>query len=132
MTPSAIKKHLKEVRKLVKSNFTYEFTEKQYAQEANFVLPEADYDGTQAITGDCEDFALHCRKLLNDRGVKSRLMQCTVDGKEHVVLEASGIVIDSIQGVPSAHTTLAEKKKYIFTKVSGYEPGAPWHLLKRS
>lgn len=73
--------------------------------------------------GDCDDFALTVRSLCPD--LKTRLVECTVDGKGHLVLEYEGYISDCL--LPCVHAR--DELDYVWKKISGYEPGDPWRKL---
>lgn len=118
-----------EIHSQVFRNFTYMLDKKQYGLEEKWVVPSQAYDGTQDIVGDCEDFALACRKLCRDQGIPSRLVICKVEtGEGHCVLEVAGWILDNrCRGVISRDRL--EKRGYEWMLISGYEPGDPWQKL---
>ncbi len=77
--------------------------------------------------GDCEDFALACRKNLRRRGINnSRLVLCLTEEKEyHMVLEVEGWVFDCRQDdiIPR------NKLKYGWISISGYSSDNSWRSL---
>jgi predicted transglutaminase-like cysteine proteinase len=79
------------------------------------------------LVGDCDDFALACRYLLNEAGVPNRLVFCVVDGEGHCVCEAEGYILDNMQ---TSVVRIDQLPEYKFIKMSGYKPGDPWTLIQ--
>lgn len=126
MNSDLLEKKLNEIHRLVFDNFTYKTDKKQYGVIEHWVQPDDSYDGTQKLVGDCEDFALHCRKLCRDANLKTRLVFCKDEtGEGHLVLECDGLILDNRQRSVVTNTRLM-KKGYEFISMSGYEPGEPW------
>jgi len=80
--------------------------------------------------GDCEDFALACRKNLRSRGINnSRLVFClTKEHEYHMILEAGGWVLDCLQ----ASVVRNEDTGYGWIMISGENTGDPWRSLSSS
>jgi len=113
------------IHKRVLKNFEYVTDKKQYGKIEKWVTPE-DVDN---VTGDCEDFALACRKLLRETDLPSRLVFCLDEtGEGHAVLESGGWILDNRQRKVLSKQKL-EKIGYRFVLISGFEPGDPWHKL---
>jgi len=116
---------LNKTHKRVFKNFEYVTDQKQYNKLEHWVTPE-DVDN---VVGDCEDFALACRKILRDENINSRLVFCvTEQGEGHLVLEANGWILDNRQRKVITRDKL-QKQGYRWLKISGYEPGDPWYKL---
>ncbi len=123
------KRQARLVHALIMKNFTYVTDEKQYGKIEHWVMPEDSYTGREPLVGDCEDFALAARKLLRDRGIKSRLVACQDEtGAGHLVLEMDGWIIDNRQLKLCSNRSL-QKKGYRFLAISGYRSGETWHKL---
>jgi predicted transglutaminase-like cysteine proteinase len=77
--------------------------------------------------GDCEDFALACRKNLRNLNINhSRLVLClTKEHEYHMVLEIEGWILDCLQ------TSVISRQKtgYGWIMISGENPGDPWRSL---
>lgn len=126
MNSDLLEKKLNEIHWLVLSNFTYKTDKELHDVSEHWVQPDESYDGTQKLIGDCEDFALHCRKLCRDNNLKTRLVYCKDETRSgHLVLECNGFIIDNRQKSVVTNTYLI-KKGYKFISISGYEPGEPW------
>tara|TARA_Y100000034_G_scaffold33314_1_gene40857 strand:- start:4595 stop:4999 length:405 start_codon:yes stop_codon:yes gene_type:complete len=124
-----IKSIAQSVHRKVFNNFTYITDIKQYGVLEKWVMPDEVYNGSQKITGDCDDFALACRKLMREAGVKTRLVYCLDEtGEGHLVLEASGYILDNRQTKLMTNKSLM-KKGYQFLAISGYESGDKWFKL---
>lgn len=77
--------------------------------------------------GDCDDFALMCRKLCRKKNLPSRLVHCVTDnGSHHLVLECQGYILDNLQDSPLHYKNL----NYRWVKMSGYEPDEPWTAIE--
>jgi predicted transglutaminase-like cysteine proteinase len=130
LTKQEIKNIAIEVHSLIFSNFTYKTDKKQYGVIEKWVMPNADYDGSQELIGDCEDFALAARKLLREKGIKTRLVHCNVEtGEGHLVLSVNGWILDNRQRKVVSNKKLI-KIGYKFLNISGFNNGEPWHALK--
>jgi predicted transglutaminase-like cysteine proteinase len=117
------------IRDLVARNFEYKTDAVQYQCREKWVMPAEDYDGTQKIVGDCEDFALACRKICRDMQLPSRLVVCNTErGGGHCVLEVSGYILDNRCRV-TTQERLAKVTGYTWLAISGYESGDDWHKL---
>lgn len=81
---------LNSVHKLVFKNFSYVTDKEKHGVLERWINPEPSYDGTQHLSGDCEDFALHVRKLLFDRVIPSRIVICKTETNElHCVISVT-------------------------------------------
>lgn len=125
-------KQLEDIHKNVKEDFVYVSDERLYKKPEWWQSPAADYMGDSRLLGDCEDFALACRKLCRDAGIdNSRLVYCFTENKEgHCVLEVDGWIFDnrSPEGVVMNRDILTERG-YEWVAISGYEPGDPWFRI---
>lgn len=124
-------KTLKQIHKEVFDKFKYQFDKKQYGIVEKWVMPSDDFDGTQRIVGDCEDFALACRKLCRDRGIEnSRLVVCMTETDEgHCVLEVNGWILDNRYRKVMSRDDL-QQQGYRWLAISGYESGDDWHKIE--
>jgi predicted transglutaminase-like cysteine proteinase len=76
------------------------------------------------IQGDCDNFTLACRYLLNQHKVPNRIVMCnTEDNEGHLVCEAEGWILDNRQNRVRSWGELP----YTWVKISGYHVGDPWH-----
>jgi predicted transglutaminase-like cysteine proteinase len=113
---------LNSIHASVKGGFEYRTDLEQYADVEHWVIP----DDVENVTGDCEDFALACRKLCRREGIPSRLVHClTETGEGHLVLECAGYILDNRYDWVKTNTSL----DYQWIKISGYEAGDDWHDL---
>lgn len=94
------------------------------------VIPKSHKLGVK-FKGDCEAFALTCRKLCRDAGfTKTRLVVCYTElGEGHCILEVNGYVMDNrmTKLVTKKHL---EKVGYEWLGISGYNPGDKWTKVK--
>jgi predicted transglutaminase-like cysteine proteinase len=120
---------LDEIHGMVFRNFKYKTDKKKYGVDEHWVMPEDGYDGTQKFVGDCEDFALACRKLCREGGLDTRMVFCYDEtGEGHAVLECEGWILDNRQRRVESRDVLQDKG-YEFIGISGYESGDPWHYI---
>ena len=121
------KKILNKIFNLVKKNFTYDYDSSVYGVDEKWSVPDETYDGTSKFKGDCEDFALACRKLCRDEGLDTRLVVCNTKAGLHCVLECEGWILDcssdSVLNRDSYHD-------YKWLYISGYQPGDRWHRIE--
>lgn len=120
---SSLKKSLSRIHKEVFDNFTYKTDKENYGELEYWAMP-VDSVRSKGIVGDCEDFALVCRKLCREEGLKTRLVLClTEDNEGHLVLECEGWILDN------RHRDVMNRKElpYTWIRISGYEPGDHWH-----
>ncbi len=124
-----IKTIAKKIHRNLFKNFSYITDLENYGVEEKWVMPKDSFTDSQKFSGDCEDFALACRKLIREAGIKSRLVYCIVeDGEGHCVLEVNGYILDNRQASIISNRKLV-KKGYKFLAISGYESGDPWYKL---
>ena len=116
---------LSKIHKRVLKNFKYVTDKRQYDTIEKWVEPE-DVDN---VTGDCEDFAFACRKLIREEGLPSRLIYCKDEtGEGHLVLESGGWVLDNRQKSLKTKQKL-ERIGYEFISISGFQSGDNWYKL---
>jgi predicted transglutaminase-like cysteine proteinase len=78
------------------------------------------------IVGDCDCFAMACRKECRKLNIPSRLIHCLTEDKVgHLVLSVDKWILDNRQKCPVEKTDLDDV--YCWIKVSGYERGDKWH-----
>ena len=114
-----LKRKLSDIHWKVKKGFTYVSDQEQYQLREKWVEPV----DPLTCTGDCEDFALACRLLTDEAGLKSRLIYCkTETGGGHCVLSVSGFILDN------RLTTVRprDKMNYEWIAMSGYDAGDEW------
>lgn len=79
------------------------------------------------IEGDCDCFALACRKECHFLNIPSRLLFCTVFMNNrrsgHLVLECAGFILDCRQKEVVVNNQLTD---YLWVSISGYNTGDPW------
>lgn len=118
---------LNKIHYKVSSKFTYETDQDQYGVAEKWVMPGPEFTGGIPVTGDCEDFALACRKLCRDAGIRSRLVLCLLEGEGHCVLEVDGWILCNNQSSVRSRDNLTGE--YQWWAISGYEPGDEWRLI---
>lgn len=114
------KELIASILKAVHSGFRYISDFDQYAEEDVWALPTK-------VGGDCEDFALACRKLVRAAGLESRLVICQIEtGEVHCVLyvEDQYVMDNRWRYVPEMH-----QLPYVWLAASGLEAGDPWRAI---
>lgn len=113
---------LKAIHDQVKEHFEYKTDLEQHGELERWSMPS----GSLKLVGDCEDFALKCRMLCREQGLKTRLVVCyDENGDGHCVLECLGFILDNRQRKVVANTSL----NYEWLYISGFEPGDDWHKI---
>lgn len=92
------------------------------------------------LVGDCDMFALACRKLLRRIGYPNRLVFCVAKKpptignlagiqqyQGHLVCEVNGWIFDNYGN--QAGVIANNMLMYEWVMISGYEKGDPWHKL---
>jgi len=121
-------KQLKKIFKSAIKRFKYVTDQERYGQVDRWVLPVPGFRGR--IVGDCEDFALYCRKLCRAAGFKTRLVYCnTESGEAHCVLYIKGYIMDN-RHLALQTTKSLKKLGYKFIAISSLEKGGPWKIIK--
>jgi len=121
---------LRAIHRKVIKNFTYKTDTAQYGMAEKWVMPPEDFSGFSTIVGDCEDFALACRKLAREADLRSRLIYCTVaNGSGHCVLEVDGYILDNNESKVRTREDMSIKG-YKWIAISGYNSGDKWFKIK--
>lgn len=131
-TNSIIYDSLAIIHKSVLHNFTYKTDLEQYACDEKWVMPPITFSVKTKINGDCEDFALACRKLCRESTpviLPTRLVVCTIAGSGHCVLECMGWILCCNQVSVMSRDDLHLHQEYDWRYISGYNPGDPWHTI---
>lgn len=120
---------LDAIHTTVLNHFTYKTDMDQYGVDEKWVMPSPTYRGATAIVGDCEDFALACRKLCRDSGLQTRLVVCSLRGEGHCVLECQGWIMCCNQKHVMSRDVL-QTQDYVWFYMSGYNANDAWHEIK--
>lgn len=121
-------KELKKIHTKAWNKFRYATDLQNHGKLEHWNYPEEDFLGR--ITGDCEDYALYCRKKCRKAGYKTRLVLCyTETGEFHCVLEISGYIMDNRHRELQTINSIVELG-YKLVATSGYEPGDTWNLIQ--
>jgi predicted transglutaminase-like cysteine proteinase len=79
---------------------------------------------TVSLTGDCEDFSLHCRQELAAKGIDSDLVLCrTETGEGHLVCSVAGYVLDN------RHKWVKRRDDLPYQWISLGKPDGTWHAI---
>jgi predicted transglutaminase-like cysteine proteinase len=126
MDHAKLKSTLTSIHKKVFVAFKYVTDKNQYGLEEKWSVPPEFLD-RMIFKGDCDDFAMMCRKLCREAGIdNSRLLFChTEDGEGHLVLEVEGYVLDNRSRKLETKDTLSDND-YKWIAISGYNPGDQW------
>jgi predicted transglutaminase-like cysteine proteinase len=113
---------LDRIHSRVLAGFTYQSDEVTYSVKEKWVTPE-DADN---VIGDCQDFALACRKLCREAALQTRLIICmTETGEGHCVLECEGYIFDNRR----LRVAPCDDFNYKWVSISGHEPDDPWYEI---
>lgn len=115
---------LNAIQSKVYHKFTYETDREQYGVDEKWIMPSIG----SPFVGDCEDFALECRRLCRESGIQTRLVVCLIDGFGHCVLEASGWIFDCNYDHIVSRDDL---KDYNWWAISGFNPQDDWKLITK-
>jgi predicted transglutaminase-like cysteine proteinase len=126
MDHSKLKSTLESIHDKVFESFRYVTDAMQYGLEEKWSVPP-EFSERMIFKGDCDDFAMMCRKLCREAGIdNSRLLVCyTENGEGHLVLEVEGYVLDNRSRKLETKDTLTNKD-YKWVAISGYNPGDQW------
>lgn len=112
-----------EVQKELFGNFTYVTDKEQFGVAEYWNVPE----DLREFCGDCDDYALACRKALAEKGVtETRLIICQCEtGEWHLVCGVGQYILDNrYKNVQTAYEL--KRIGYKFYAVSGYKRGDEW------
>lgn len=122
-----LKDTLSEIHSKVFDVFEYTTDREHYGLEEKWSVPP-EYSADMTFKGDCDDFAMMCRKLCREAGIdNSRLVVCYDEtGEGHLVLEVEGYVLDNRSRDLETQDSLS-RVGYEWVAISGYNPGDPWY-----
>jgi len=125
-TQKDIKDVLVRIHTSASRRFTYVSDVKKWGALEHWPAPE-ELPTEDKYTGDCDDFALMCRKLCRLHGLQSRLVFCRTEDKKtyHLVCESNGYILDN-----RCKTVVdIQSLDYEWVYISGYEKGDPWRSV---
>lgn len=119
---------LQDIHKRIKDRFVYKSDISVWGKSEHWErydqIPEVGL-----IIGDCDCFALACRRECRKQGISSRLVYCkTETGEGHLVLSADIYILDNRLDFVVKKSAL--DGFYTWFKISGYEKGDPWYTIK--
>lgn len=118
---------LKKVHWEELTRFIYVPDKEQFGVAEYWMRPDEIPDPPEILRGDCDDFALACRKHLRKLGIKSRLVFCRVEtGDNHLVCSVDGFILDNRMRTVKHKDDIP----YEWLRISGEEPGEQWHYIK--
>lgn len=127
LAPKALKKLLTSLLNEVNSRFIYESDQSIYGEKDYWTTASA----ASEWRGDCEDHALLCKELLEQRGLNtSMLLTCWTElGEYHCTLYVDGWILDVRHPELKSNTEL-QQLGYKWHKV-GLEDGS-WYYVDQS
>ena len=123
---NALYETLNAIHKQVLKHFTYQTDMEQFGVVEKWIMPSPTFKGATHFVGDCEDFALACRKLCQDAGLQTRLVVCSLQGEGHCVLECEGWIFCNNQDRVMSRDQLEKHGQYTWYFMSGFNPGDKW------
>lgn len=125
---SSLYKTLRNIFKDVHSRFIYRKDIEVWDQLDHWETYEQIPDEGDII-GDCDCFAMACRKQCRALNIPTRLVYCLVkingDWRGHLVLECVGFIFDCNR----LDIVVTDDLPYRWISISGYEKGDSWHSL---
>ncbi|WP_296059623.1 transglutaminase-like cysteine peptidase [uncultured Amphritea sp.] len=124
-----LKAILDEVLEATHQRFTYRSDADVWAMAEHWETYEQ-IPSEGPFSGDCDAFAMACRKAVMAKGIKSRLVLCGVNDArgDHLILECQGWLLDN----RSFHVTSWEDSEYTLISISGENPGDAWHQIVKT
>ena len=124
-TDNTLKIELQKILDEVNKKFIYESDENIDGEIDTWITASAE----SAWRGDCEDFALLCRKLLRDKGnANGMLLTCwTETGAYHCVLYIEGWILDYRYAWVMSNTDL-QSTGYVWHKLG--LPNGKWYYVE--
>lgn len=122
-----LKEQLADIHRKVFDVFEYTTDKEQYGLTEKWSVPP-EFSRGMTFKGDCDDFAMMCRKLCREEGIEnSRLVACLTELDEgHLVLEVEGYILDNRSRKLETKDSLTAAG-YKWLAISGYNPGDQWH-----
>lgn len=126
MDPRELYYLLSEVHAETLDRFIYVGDKENYGMREHWPHPRLLPPPPTVFKGDCDDFALMCRKELRKLGIPNRLVYCIVEtGGGHLVCEVQGWILDN----RCYKVARRDDLPYIWKALSGYEEGEPWRRI---
>jgi len=116
---------LTKIHRETLARFTYVSDSKNYQMKEHWpsVSQLPDFG---PFRGDCDDFALMCRKQLHKQGIKNRLVYAIVEtGGGHLVCEVEGYILDNRY----TQVMRRDDMPYTWVRISGYNTGDSWYTI---
>jgi predicted transglutaminase-like cysteine proteinase len=125
---TGIKEKLQRIHTETLKRFVYVSDSIKWGEREHWESPnELPLEGN--FSGDCDAFALMCRKLCRLQDIENRLVFCRVeDGITcHLVCESYGYILDN----RSDEIKPISEVNYDWLYISGYNQGDPWHMITK-
>lgn len=120
-------KTLQNIHENIKKRFVYVSDIKRWGTNEHWErydeIPE-----TGEIRGDCDCFALACRRECRKLEIPSRLVHVLTETKEgHLILSVDKYILDNRMDYVVKKESL--DGYYAWIRISGFEKGDPWHMI---
>lgn len=121
---------LSYIHRSVFGNFEYKTDKEKHGKPEKWEMIPESFTPNSKLVGDCEEFAMACRKLCRDENIESRLVVCwTEEDEGHLVVECDGYVLDNRYPKLMTKDSL-EREGYRWYAISGFNSGDPWLKIK--
>jgi predicted transglutaminase-like cysteine proteinase len=117
---------LKKIHRETLGRFTYVSDAVNYDMKEHWPSPRQLPNYPHRFKGDCDDFALMCRKELHKLGIRNRLVYCIPEtGGGHLVCEVEGWILDNRYN----DVMRRDDMPYTWVRISGFNKGDQWHTI---
>ena len=118
---------LKKIHRETLGRFHYVSDSINYEMKEHWPSPRQLPNYPHRFEGDCDDFALMCRKELHKAGIRNRLVFCIAEtGGGHLVTEVEGWILDNRCSTVARRDDLP----YTWRALSGFITGEQWYTIK--
>lgn len=121
-----LKTTLERIHKDTLAKFIYVSDLELHGVAEEWDMPAAFWRPGESFSGDCDDFAMHCREACKKLNLPTRLLLCYTETNEcHLVAECHGYILDNRYPHVAANNS-EQYKGYKWKYISGYNAGDPW------